>query len=43
MSGFRGLLWSLNPIIQPYVLYGIIRRFEKRNKNLPIDKEDYEW
>lgn len=41
--GFRGLLWSLNPIIQPYVLYGIIRRFEKRNKNLPIDREDYEW
>ena len=41
VNGFTSFLLNLNPVLQPFFLYGIVRRLEKRYKNLPIIKEDY--
>ncbi len=37
------MFWQLNPITQPFLLYGIIRRYEKRTLGMSFDKEDYEY
>ena len=43
VNGIGGMFWQLNPITQPFLLYGIIRRYEKKILNMKIDKEDYEY
>ena len=35
-NGIGGVFWQLNPITQPFLLYGIIRRYEKRTLNVKV-------
>lgn len=41
IDGIMGSLNQLNPLAQPYLLYGIARRTEKKLRNLEITKNDY--
>ena len=43
MDGFKGLIWYSNPFTHPYVFYGIAKRCEKKYRNMPITKEDFEY
>lgn len=38
-----GGVYQINPIMQPFFLYGIIRLIEKKQRNLKITNEDYRY
>lgn len=40
-DGITGSLWQVNPVIQPFLLYEIIRLIEKKSRDLEITKDDY--
>ena len=41
VNGIGGALWSLNPVYQPILIIGIIRRMEKKWRQIPLEKIDY--
>jgi hypothetical protein len=43
IKGLHGMVWQMNPIIQPFILYGIAKRYEKQYRNIPITQEDFEY
>lgn len=43
VSGFGGLFFQSNPVMQFYNIYGIALRTEKHLKNLPLTADDYEY
>ena len=41
VNGIGGVLWSVNPVYQPILMIGIMRRAEKRWRQIPLEKIDY--
>lgn len=40
-NGINGAFWCMNPIYQPILIFGIMRRTEKVLRNMPVEKIDY--
>ena len=34
---------QMNPVLQPFLLYGIAKRYEKQYRNIPLSKEDFQY
>ena len=43
ISGFGGMFFQSNPLMQFYNLYGIALRTEKSLKGIPLNANDYEY
>jgi hypothetical protein len=41
LNGLNGAIWCMNPIYQPILIFGIMRRTEKVLRNMPLEKIDY--